>query len=143
MPKKKPKKGKPEVHKDLSGFDPLIFGKIQHKGILTFFEKFNFNKKNYVVAQNTANDTLATCDSELHFTQIVNWILCLAETVDFLHRHGPGDLFAVTDLLCLHGYNSTLRHHGPALDNGHHCRGNGSFLYVDYGDRYGGFYFYF
>ena len=69
------------------GFAPLISDRLKHQGILTFFEKFNFNSKYYVVAQNIAHKTLANCDPYIHVTHLLNWAIVLAETLDFLHRH--------------------------------------------------------
>jgi len=67
-------------------FEPLIRNNLNQKGILKFFDRFNWFDRNYIIAQNLENKRLSDVDSNIQLSQVLNWINLLLQSLNFLHR---------------------------------------------------------
>jgi serine/threonine protein phosphatase PrpC len=87
-----------------AGMELLIKHNLNHKGILRYFDYFNWKEKYYIVAQNLDYKRLADIDSYINFSQALKWIIQLSQSINILHQHNifnvdlsPTEIFLFID----------------------------------------------
>ncbi|UCE07759.1 MAG: protein phosphatase 2C domain-containing protein, partial [bacterium] len=68
-------------------FEPLIRNNINQKGILRFFDIFNWYERCFIVAQNLEDKKLSNIDTNIRFSHALNWTILLLRSLHYLHKY--------------------------------------------------------